>query len=120
MKNYKLAETEMKFAEIVWENEPIKSGELVSICEEKLNWKKSTTYTVLKKLCLRGILENNNSIVTALISKDKYYKFKSEEFIEDTFDGSLPKFLTAFMGNKKLSKKQAEELKQLIDSYEEE
>ena len=120
MKNYKLAETEMKFAEIVWENEPIKSGELVSICKEKLNWKKSTTYTVLKKLCLRGILENNNSIVTSLISKDKYYKFKSEEFIEDTFDGSLPKFLTAFMGNKKLSKKQAEELKQLIDSYEEE
>ena len=78
------------------------------------------TDTVLKKLCLRGILENNNSIVTSLISKDKYYKFKSEEFIEDTFDGSLPRFLTAFMGNKKLSKKQAEELKQLIDSYEEE
>lgn len=120
MKKYKLAETEMKFAEIVWENEPIKSGELVSICEEKLNWKKSTTYTVLKKLCLRGILENNNSIVTSLISKNEYYKFKSEEFIEDTFEGSLPKFLTAFMSNKKLSKKQAEELKQLIDSYEEE
>lgn len=78
------------------------------------------TDTVLKKLCLRGILENNNSIVTSLISKNEYYKFKSEEFIEDTFEGSLPRFLTAFMSNKKLSKKQAEELKQLIDSYEEE
>ena len=120
MKKYKLAETEMKFAEIIWENEPIKSGELVEICEEKLNWKKSTTYTVLKKLCLRGILENNNSIVTSIISKDDYFKFKSEEFVEEAFNGSLPRFLTAFMGNKKLSKTQAQELKQLIDSYEEE
>ena len=115
MKEYKLAEGEMKFTEIIWDNEPIKSGDLVALCEEKFNWKKSTTYTVLKKLCLRGILENNNSIVTSLVSK-----YKSEEFVEDTFGGSLPKFLAAFMGNKKLSKKQADELKELIDKYEEE
>lgn len=120
MKEYKLAEGEMKFAEIIWENEPVKSGDLVVICEEKFNWKKSTTYTVLKKLCLRGILENNNSVVTSIISKEEYFKYKSEEFVEDTFGGSLPKFLAAFMGSKKLSRKQADELKKLIDSYEEE
>ncbi|SCJ05724.1 Regulatory protein BlaI [uncultured Clostridium sp.] len=120
MKEYKLAEGEMKFAEIIWDNEPIKSGDLVVICEKRFSWKKSTTYTVLKKLCLRGILENNSSIVTSLVSKDEYFKYKSEEFVEDTFGGSLPKFLAAFMGNKKLSKKQASELKELIDKYEEE
>lgn len=120
MKEYKLAEGEMRFAEVVWDNEPVKSGDLVSICEEKFNWKKSTTYTVLKKLCLRGILENNNSVVTSLVSKDEYFKCKSEEFVEETFGGSLPKFLAAFMGGKKLSKKQADELKELIDRYEEE
>lgn len=120
MKEYKLAEGEMRFAEVVWDNEPVKSGDLVSICEEKFNWKKSTTYTVLKKLCLRGILENNNSVVTSLVSKDEYFKYKSEEFVEETFGGSLPKFLAAFMGSKKLSKKQANELKELIDRYEEE
>lgn len=120
MKEYKLAEGEMRFAEVVWDNEPVKSGDLVSICEEKFNWKKSTTYTVLKKLCLRGILENNNSVVTSLVSKDEYFKYKSEEFVEETFGGSLPKFLAAFMGSKKLSKKQVNELKELIDRYEEE
>ena len=120
MREYKLAEGEMKFTEIIWDNEPIKSGDLVALCEEKFNCKKSTTYTVLKKLCLRGILENNNSIVTSLVSKDEYFKYKSEEFVKDRFGGSLPKFLAAFMGNKKLSKKQADELKELIDKYEEE
>lgn len=120
MREYKLAEGEMKFTEIIWENEPMRSGELVSICEEQLGWKKSTTYTVLKKLCLRGILENNNSIVTSLITKEEYFKYKSEEFVEGTFGGSLPKFLASFMGNKKLSKKQADELKELIEKYEEE
>lgn len=120
MREYKLAEGEMKFVELIWKNEPIKSGELVRLCEENFKWKKSTTYTVLKKLCLRGILENNNSIVSSIISKDEYFKYKSEEFVEDTFGGSLPKFLAAFMGNKRLSKKQADELKELIDKYEEE
>lgn len=119
MKEYKLAEGEMRFTEIIWENEPIKSRDLVLICEEKFKWKKSTTYTVLKKLCLRGIVENTNSIVTSLISKEEYFKFKSEEFVDGTFEGSLPKFLAAFMGNKKLSKKQADELKELIEKYEE-
>lgn len=119
MKDYKLAEGEMRFAEVVWDNEPIKSGDLVKRCEEEFNWKKSTTYTVLKKLCLRGILQNNDSIVTSIISKEEYFKFKSHEFVKDTFNGSLPKFLAAFIGNKKLSKNQVEELKKIIDEYEE-
>lgn len=119
MKDYKLAEGEMRFAEVVWDNEPIKSGDLVKRCEEEFNWKKSTTYTVLKKLCLRGILQNNDSIVTSIISKEEYFKFKSQEFVKDTFNGSLPKFLAAFIGNKKLSKNQVEELKKIIDEYEE-
>ena len=74
MKDYKSAEGELKFAELVWDKEPIKSGDLVCFCEESFSWKKSTTYTVLKKLCLKGILENNNSIVTSVISKEEYYE----------------------------------------------
>lgn len=120
MEKYKLAETEMKFAEIIWKNEPINSGELVGKCEEVLGWKKSTTYTVLKKLCIRGIFVNEKSIVKSKVSKEEYFKIKSEEFIEEAFSGSLPKFLTTFMRNKKLSKNEVEELKDLIENFEEE
>ena len=120
VEKYKLAETEMKFAEIIWENEPINSGELVGKCEEFLGWKKSTTYTVLKKLCIKGIFVNEKSIVKSRISKDEYFKVKSEELIEKAFSGSLPKFLTTFMKNKRLSKNEIDELKGLIDNFEEE
>ncbi|HEY9061866.1 MAG TPA: BlaI/MecI/CopY family transcriptional regulator [Pseudobacteroides sp.] len=119
MKEYKLAETEEKFAELIWQNEPIGSGNLVKLCEKEMDWKKSTTYTVLKKLCEKGIFQNENAVVSSLITKDEYYANQSIRFVEDTFGGSLPKFLTAFIGGKKLSKHQAEELKRLIDDHKE-
>lgn len=118
MKGYKLAEAEEKFAEIIWRHEPIGSGDIVKLCEKEMNWKKSTTYTVLKKLCEKGIFKNENTVVSSLVTKDEYYANQSIRFVEDTFGGSLPKFLTAFMGGKKLSRNQAEELKRLIDEHE--
>lgn len=117
---YKLAEAEKKFADIIWDNEPVASMELVRLCEDKLHWKKSTTYTVLKKLCSRGIFQNEHAVVTARISREEYYAGKSRQFVQDTFDGSLPKFLTAFIGRKKLSREQVEEMKKLIECYQEE
>ncbi|MGI6066791.1 MAG: BlaI/MecI/CopY family transcriptional regulator [Bacillota bacterium] len=117
MKEYRLAECEEKFAELIWQNEPIGSGDLVKLSEKEMNWKKSTTYTVLKKLCEKGIFQNNNAVVSSLISRDEYYASQSIRFVEDTFGGSLPKFLTAFISGKKLSNHQAEELKRLIDEH---
>jgi len=119
MKSYKLGESEEKFAELIWQNEPIGSGDLVKLCEKEMNWKKSTTYTVLKKLCEKGIFQNEKTIVSSLITKDEYYAKQSIRFVENTFGGSLPKFLTAFISGKKISKQQAEELKRLIDEYKE-
>ena len=117
MKEYKLAVSEEKFAELIWQNEPIGSGDLVKLSEKEMNWKKSTTYTVLKKLCEKGIFQNENALVSSLISKDEYYANQSIRFVEDTFGGSLPKFLTSFISGKKLSNHQAEELKRLIDEH---
>lgn len=118
MKEYKLTETEEKFAELIWQNEPIGSGDLVKICEKEMNWKKSTTYTVLKKLCEKSIFQNDNAVVSSLITKDEYYTNQGIRFVEDSFGGSLPKFLAAFIGAKKLNKHQIEELKRLIDGHE--
>lgn len=115
MAEYKLGEIEMKFAEIIWENEPMKSGELAKECEKILGWKKSTTYTILKRVCERGLFENNNGTVVSLVSKDEYFANKSEQFVEQTFSGSLPKFLAAFTFRKKLSEKEIEEIKRIID-----
>lgn len=117
MSQYKLTETEEKFADIIWQNEPMGSGELVKLCEKRMDWRKSTTYTVLKKLCNKGVFINKDARVSSIISKKEYYSKQSVYFVEDTFGGSLPKFLTAFMGQKKLSEKQADELKKLIDDY---
>ena len=119
MKEYKLTETEEKFSELIWKNEPIGSGDLVKLCEIEMNWKKSTTYTVLKKLCENEIFQNENAIVSSLITKEEYYAKQSIRFVEDTFGGSLPKFLTAFIGAKSLNRHQAEELKKLIDEHKE-
>lgn len=119
MKEYKLTQSEAKFAEIIWCNEPIASGELVKLCEKEMEWKKSTTYTVLKNLCEKGIFQNENAMVTSLISKDEFDAKQSRRFVEDTFGGSLPKFITSFIGGKKLTRKQAEELKRLIDEHRE-
>lgn len=119
MKEYKLAETEEKFAELIWQNQPIGSGHLVKLSEKEMNWKKSTTYTVLKKLCDKGVFQNNNAVVSSLITKDEYYARQSIRFVEDTFGGSLPKFLTSFIGTKRLNKRQVDELKKLIDEHKE-
>lgn len=119
MNSYKLAESEEKFAELIWQNEPIGSGELVKLCENEMNWKKSTTYTVLKKLCEKRIFQNNDAVVSSVMTRDEYYAKQSIRFVEDTFGGSLPKFLTAFIGGRKLNKHQAEELKELIDKHRE-
>lgn len=115
MTDARLGAIETRFADLIWENEPISSGELVKICEKELNWKKSTTYTVLRRLCERGIFQNNNGTVTSLISKSDFYAMQSERFVEETFEGSLPKFLTAFATRKKLSEKEIEELQRFID-----
>ncbi len=115
MKEYRLSQSETRFAEMIWQHEPIGSGELVKLCEKEMEWKKSTTYTVLKNLCEKGIFQNQNAVVTSLLKKDEFYAKQSRRFVEDTFGGSLPKFLTAFIGGKKLSDRQAEELKKLID-----
>lgn len=120
MEEFKLCESEYRFADIVWEKEPLGSGEIVKLCEERLGWKKSTTYTVLKKLCERGILNNINATVSARIKREQVQKYESELIINRTFGGSLPQFISSFMGDKKLSPDQAEKLKSLIDSFKEE
>lgn len=119
MDKLKLSESEYRFAGIVWENEPLGSGELVRLCNKQLGWKKSTTYTVLKKLCEKGVLKNESSTVSALVKKELVQKFASEQFLAKRFSGSLPKFITSFMSDKKLSGAEAEKLKKLIDSYKE-
>jgi predicted transcriptional regulator len=116
----KLTEAEKKFADLIWQNEPISSGDLVKLCAKEMNWKKSTTYTMLKKLCKKGIFKNENAVVSSLITKDEYYSRQSIRFVEDTFGGSLPKFLTAFISGRRISRQQAEELKRLIDEHKEE
>ena len=115
MPDTKLGVVETHFADLIWNNEPISSGELVKLCEKELNWKKSTTYTILRRLCDRGIFQNINGVVTSLISKDEFNAAQSEKFVEETFNGSLTKFLAAFSTRKKLSDSEIEELKRLID-----
>lgn len=119
MIDYRLAEAEAKFADLIWEHAPIKSTELVRLSEEVMKWKKSTTYTVLKRLCDRGIFKNEGAVVSAVISRDEFFAGQSRRFVEDSFGGSLPRFLTAFIGGKKLSGKQTEELIHLINAHKE-
>lgn len=115
MADTKLGVVETHFADLIWDNEPISSGELVKLCEQELSWKKSTTYTILRRLCERGIFQNIKGTVTSLISKDEFNAAQSEKFVEETFDGSLPKFLTAFSMRKKLSNEEINELQKFID-----
>ena len=115
MGDYKLAEAETRFAEIIWENEPLSSTELVKICGRELKWKKSTTYTVLKKLCLKGIFKNEGAVVTSLLGREEFYGIQSRKYVEDIFEGSLPRFLTAFCSGRKLSDKEAAQMKKFID-----
>lgn len=120
MEEMKLGVVEAKFADIIWSNEPISSGELVKLCSEELEWKKSTTYTVLKKLCERGIFKNENGEVSSLITKQDFYALQSEKFVEETFEGSLPAFLAAFTKRKSLSAEEIAQIRKMIDSYGEE
>ena len=115
MADMRLGVVETRFADLIWGREPISSGELVKLCEQALGWKKSTTYTVLRRLCQRGLFLNRNGMVTSLISKDEFYAMQSEKFVEDTFEGSLPRFLAAFSTRKKLSDDEINQLQKLID-----
>ena len=117
MDDLRLGVVEARFADIVWRHAPLSSGELVRLCRQELEWKKSTTYTVLRKLCDRGIFRNEGGQVTARISRDDFYAAQSRRFVEQTFDGSLPAFLAAFTGGRTLSDKEIAEIQRLIDTH---
>ena len=119
MTQYRLGEVEAAFAALIWDNEPVASNRLVELCAQRLDWKKSTTYTVLRRLCQRGIFQNEGGVVTALISREEFAARQSEEFVERAFDGSLPKFLAAFASRKKLSAEEVDQLQRLIDESRE-
>ncbi|MBO5260150.1 MAG: BlaI/MecI/CopY family transcriptional regulator [Agathobacter sp.] len=115
MGEYRLGEIEMKFAEIIWNMEPVQSGALAKEAEKELGWKKSTTYTVLKRLCERGIFQNDRGTVTSCLTRREFQARQSEDFVEETFDGSLPNFVAAFVSRKKLSEEEIMELKKIIE-----
>lgn len=114
MAEYKLGEIEKKFAKIIWEQEPIPSGELAKICEKELKWKKSTTYTILKRLCERELFINENGAVRSLVSEKEFQANISEQFVEEAFSGSLPRFVAAFTDKRKLSEQEIQELQEII------
>lgn len=116
MAEYKLGEVESIFADIIWNNEPLSSRRLAQLAEERLNWKRTTTYTILKRLCDRELFQNNGGTVTSLVSREEFFARQSEMFVEDTFNGSLPAFLAAFGSRKKLSDAEIDELQKVIDS----
>ena len=119
MEEFKLCESDYRFMKLIWEHEPIPSGKLVAVCKEELGWKKSTTYTMLKKMSEKGFAKNEDSVVTALISRNQVQAYESERFVERAFDGSLPGFLASFLGGKTISEKEAKELIRLIDEHKE-
>lgn len=120
MAEMELGAVQMQFAELVWDNEPIASGELVKLCEKELNWKKPTTYTVLRKLCEKGLFQNRDGVVHALLSREEFHATKSTQFVEDTFEGSLPAFIAAFTTKKKLSSSEIDEIQKMIDAFRKE
>ncbi len=115
----KVFESEYRFCEILWENEPVTSRELVRLCSEKLEWKKSTTYTVIRRLSERGILKSENAVVTSLVSREDVQSAESAEVVERTFSGSLPGFIAAFTRKKNLTRQEIDEIQKIIDSYKE-
>ena len=115
MEQYRLFDAEFKFISIIWDNEPVNSTELSKICLKELGWKKSTTYNMIRKMTERGILQNEDATVTALVKREQVQKYESEVLLEKSFDGSLPTFLAAFLKDKKLTKKEAEEIKKMIE-----
>ena len=119
MEPYKLGEMEQRFADMIWERAPIASGALAKLCEEAFGWKRTTSYTMLKRLCERGIFANQGGTVNVLMSKEEFQAAQGEQFLNENFNGSLPQFLLAFSRRKKLSGQEVEELKRMIEEYEE-
>lgn len=120
MEDRKLGVVESRFADIIWAHEPLPSRELVALCLSQLNWKKPTTYTVLRKLCERGIFQNVDGVVSSVISREEFYAVQSEKFVEETFEGSLPAFLAAFTRRKELTAEEVAEIRRMIAGYGEE
>lgn len=119
MEQFKLGEMEQRFAELIWTHAPIPSGKLAKLCEEAFDWKRTTTYTMLKRLCDRGIFANEGGTVVVRMTQEEFQAAQGEQFIEENFDGSLPRFLAAFSSRRKLSAREVEELRRLIEDYEE-
>lgn len=119
METPKIFESELRFCEILWEHQPVRSSELAHLCAEKLGWKKSTTYTVIKRLTERGVVQTEDAVVTALVSRDQVQRTESRAFVERNFSGSLPGFLNAFVGGRGLSAEEADELRRMIADLEE-
>ncbi len=119
METPKIFESEYRFCLILWEHEPVKSTELVKLCQEELGWKKATTYTVIKRLAERGVLKSEDAVVTSLVSREEAQTAELDELVEKTFGGSLPAFIAAFGRRQNLSDAQLNELQELIDSYKE-
>lgn len=119
MQEIKLGVVEARFAEIIWKNEPLTSRELVALCEKELNWKRTTTYTVLKKLCNRGLFATKDSVIVSRISQSQFQASCSSAFVKEAFHGSLPAFLAAFTSAKALTAEEITEIRKMIDAYEE-
>lgn len=119
MNDWKLGAVEARFADIIWQNEPLSTQELIRLCEAQLKWKRTTTYTVLGRLAERGLFRNEAGQVTAVISREEFYARQSQQYVEDAFDGSLPAFLAAFTTRNVLTPAEIEEIRRLIDTYEE-
>ena len=117
MKDIELGNVQERFADLIWDNEPIESGTLVKLCTQKWGWKKSTTYTVLRKLCDKGLFENTGGTVHALVAKETFYAKRSKQIVEDSFDGSLPAFFAAFMSGRGLSSKEVDQIQDMINRY---
>ena len=119
METPKIFESEYRFCLLLWEAEPINSTALVKLCKERLGWSKATTYTVIRRLAERGIVQNENTVVSTLVTKEEVQRSRIDEMVEETFQGSVPAFIAAFSKTKKLQKKEIDQLRQLIDSYPE-
>ncbi len=117
MDEHSLGAVERRFADLIWDNAPVTSSLLVQLAQQALSWKKSTTYTVLKRLCQKGIFENDGGTVRVLLSREEWYTLQSQQFVEDTFHGSLPAFLTAFAARKPLSDQEIRQLEQIISLH---
>ena len=117
MEDYRLGAVESRVADIIWANEPLPSRELVALCQQELNWKKPTTYTVLRKLCERGIFRNEDGLVSAILSREEFYGLQSERYVADSFQGSLPAFLAAFTQRKALTQEEISQIRRMIDEF---